>query len=130
MANTSSAPVTCLFCAAKLENGKPYLRPGRESAIRDGAYLLPSWMLRALAQLGGSLGEKASSVLTNKKYFGDKQLYWCESCRTGVAWPLFDESALSDYYRDFYWSSREQHNAYFSKDPILPREGHLDWTRT
>ena len=98
--------------------------------IRDFAYLLPMWALRIITWPNATLREKANSVIVNKNTFGDKKLFWCDSCCTGMAWPLFDDAQLSSYYKDFYWNLREQHDVYFAKNALLPHESNLAWART
>ena len=125
MRNPTAPPNNCILCGSTLSSDKPYLGMGGEHVIRDFAYLLPTWTLRIFAMPNTSLRGKARSVIVNKQFFGDRMLFWCDSCCTGVAWPLFDDAQLSNYYKEFYWHSREQHDVYFSNDSILPREAHL-----
>jgi 2-polyprenyl-3-methyl-5-hydroxy-6-metoxy-1,4-benzoquinol methylase len=123
-------PTKCILCGSNLNTSKPYLGIGGENFIRDFAYLLPMWALRILAWPNATLREKANSVIVNKKTFSDKKLFWCDSCCTGMAWPLLDDAQLSSYYQDSYWKFREQHDVYFSKNAILPHESNLAWVRT
>jgi hypothetical protein len=76
------------------------------------------------------LREKANSVIVNKNTFGHKKLFWCDSCCTGMAWPLFSDAQLSCYYEDLYWNLREQHDVYFAKNSLLPQESNLARART
>ena len=108
-------PTKCILCGSRLNASKPYLGSGAENLIRDFAYLLPMWMLRIITWPHDTLREKANSVIVNKKTFGDRKLFWCDSCCTGMAWPRFDDAQLSSYYQDFYWKFREQHDVYFNK---------------
>jgi hypothetical protein len=123
-------PNQCILCGSNLNISKPYLGIGGESLIRDFAYLLPEWVLRIVTWPNSVLREKANSVLVNKNTFGDKKLFWCDSCYTGMAWPLFDDAQLSCYYKDFYWNLRERHDVYFNKNALLPHESNLAWART
>ena len=125
MRQHTATPNTCILCGSALGCDKPYLWSGGEHIIRDFAYLLPSWILRIAFAPNPTLRERARSVIVNKQYFGDRRWFWCDSCCTGVAWPLFDEAKLNNYYSEFYWQSREQRSAYFSNDSILPRESNL-----
>jgi hypothetical protein len=109
------------------------LAPGGENAIRDFAYLLPTWILKLLALPNTSGREKVNSVITNKRFFASKNLYWCGRCCTGFVLPLFGEEELSSYYKEFYWSAREQHGAYFNNDlmsSMRPRESSLNYARS
>jgi hypothetical protein len=119
-----------MLCGSNLNITKPYLGVGGETFIRDFAYLLPTWVLRIITSPNATLREKANSVIVNKTTFGKKKLFWCDSCCTGMAWPLFDDAQLSSYYKDFYWNSREQHDVYFSKNALLPHESNLASART
>ena len=132
MKKRSTRPSKCPLCGSDLNTSKPYLGFGRENLIRDFAYLLPIWTLRIITWLYAGLREKAKSVVVNKKTFGDKKLFWCELCCTGMAFPLFDDEQLSNYYREFYWTFRGQHDDYFSKNAMLPHKSNsareqLDW---
>ena len=98
--------------------------------IRDFAYLLPMWALRTITWPNAALRKKANSVIVNKNTFGDKQLFWCDSCCTGMAWPLFNDAQLSRYYEELYWTLREQHDVYFAKNSLLPHESNLALART
>jgi hypothetical protein len=123
-------PTKCILCGSRLTTSKPYLGVGGENVTRDFAYLLPMWVLRIITWPHATLREKANSVIVNKKTFGDRKLFWCDSCCTGMAWPLFDDAQLSSYYQDFYWKLREQHDVYFSKNVMLPHEANLAWAGT
>ncbi len=122
-------PDKCILCKSNLNTSKPYLGVGAENVIRDFAYLLPMWALRIITWPNHTLRQKARSVIVNKQMFGDKKLFWCESCCTGMAWPLFDDAQLSSYYEDLYWNFREQHDEYFSNDAALPLESQLWWAQ-
>jgi hypothetical protein len=115
----------CILCGSNLHTSKPYLGIGGENLIRDFAYLLPMWALRIISWPNATLHENANSVIVNKKTFGDKKLFWCDSCCTGMAWPLFNDAQLNSYYKDFYWKIRERHDVYFSNDAVLPLESQL-----
>jgi 2-polyprenyl-3-methyl-5-hydroxy-6-metoxy-1,4-benzoquinol methylase len=125
MKKLPTKPNKCILCGSTLHTSKPYLGMGGENLIRDFAYLLPMWVLRIIAWPNATLRENANSVIVNKKTFGDKKLFWCDSCCTGMAWPPFDDAQLNSYYRDFYWNVREQHAVYFSNDAVLPLESQL-----
>jgi len=118
-------PNKCILCGSNFQVSKPYLGIGGESLIRDFAYLLPMWALRIIAWPNATLRENASSVIVNKKTFGDKKLFWCDSCCTGMAWPPFEDAQLNNYYKDFYWNVREQHTVCFSSNAVLPLESQL-----
>jgi hypothetical protein len=118
-------PNKCILCGSNLHASKPYLGIGGESLIRDFAYLLPMWALRIIAWPNATLRESANSVIINKKTFGDKKLFWCDACCTGMAWPPFEDAQLNSYYGDFYWKVREQHTVYFSSNAVLPLESQL-----
>jgi hypothetical protein len=120
----------CILCGSNIKTSKPYLGIGGESLIRDFAYLLPMWVLRIITWPNSTLREKASSVIVNREFFGEKKLFWCDSCCTGMAWPLFDDAQLNSYYKNFYWNLREQHDVYFSKNAMLPHVSNLAWART
>lgn len=125
-----TVPDKCILCGSALDEGRPYLAPRSESAIRDFAYLLPTWFLKILALPNTGGHGKLNSVITNKKFFARKNLYWCDRCCTGLALPLFGEAELSSYYQEFYWNAREQHRAYFNKDLMSPRDSSLNWARS
>jgi hypothetical protein len=125
MKKLPTKPNKCILCGSNLDASKPYLGIGGESLIRDLAYLLPIWALRIIAWPNATSRNNANSVIVNKKTFGDKKLLWCDSCCTGIAWPLFDDAQLNSYYKDFYWNVREQHAVYFGNDALLPRESQL-----
>jgi hypothetical protein len=132
MKKVPTNPKECILCGSNLNISRPYLGMGGENVIRDFAYLLPVGVLRIITWPNATLGEKANSVIVNKNTFGDRKLFWCDSCCTGMAWPLFDEVQLSSYYKDFYWNSRGQHDVYFSKNAMSPHESNLageqlDW---
>jgi Methyltransferase domain len=122
-------PTKCILCGSSLNTSKPYLGVGGEHLIRDFAYLLPIGFLKIVTLPNATLREKANAVIVNKKTFGDRTLFWCDSCRTGMAWPLFDDTQLISYYQDFYWKTREQHDVYFNKNAVLPDESNLAWAR-
>jgi methyltransferase family protein len=132
MKKLPTTPNECILCGSNLNTLKPYLGVGGENLIRDFAYLLPMWFLRIITWPNATLREKAHCVIVNKNTFGDKQLFWCDSCCTGMAFPLFDDVQLSNYYKEFYWTFRGQHDDYFSKNAMLPHESNsareqLDW---
>jgi Methyltransferase domain len=130
MKKLPTKPIKCILCGSNLNTSKPYLGTEGEHLIRDFAYLLPTWVLRTITWPSTTLRKKGDSVIVNKNTFGDKKLFWCDSCCTGMAWPLFDDAQLNSYYQDFYWSLREQHDVYFSKETLLPRESNLAWAQT
>jgi Methyltransferase domain len=125
-----TTPKNCILCGSTLTIHKSYLGLGGENLIRDCAYLLPKWVLRIITWRSATLREKANSVIVNKNTFGDKELFWCDSCCTGMAWPLFADAQLSSYYKDFYWRLREQHDVYFAESALLPHESNLARART
>jgi len=132
MKKLPTKPNKCILCGCNLNICKPYLGIGGENLFRDFAYLLPMWVLRMITWPNATLREKANSVIVNKNTFGGRKLLWCDSCCTGMAWPMLDDAQLSSYYKDFYWNSRGQHDAYFSKNAMLPHESNLageqlDW---
>jgi len=122
-------PTKCILCGSRLTTSKPYLGMGAENVIRDFAYLLPISVLTLMTWPSATLRERANSVIVNKRTFGDRKLFWCDSCCTGMAWPLFDDAQLSSYYQDSYWKFREQHDVYFSERGMLPKESNLAWVR-
>ena len=130
MKKLPTTPNKCILCGSKLNTPKPYLGVGGENLIRDFAYLLPIWALRIITWPNATLRQKANSVIVNKNTFGDKKLFWCDSCCTGMAWPRFNDAQLSRYYEDLYWTLREQHDVYFAKNSLLPQESNLAWART
>ena len=130
MKQLATNPTKCILCGSNLNISKPYLGIGGENVIRDFAYLLPMWALRLIAWPNATLLEKANSIIINKKTFSAKKLFWCDSCYTGLAWPLFDDAQLSSYYKDFYWKFREQHDVYFSENTTLPHESNLARAQT
>ena len=99
MKKLPTKPNKCILCGSNLDTCKPYLGIGGENLMRDFAYLLPMWALRIITLPNATLREKANSVIVNKKTFSDKKLFWCDSCCTGMAWPLFDDAQLSSYYK-------------------------------
>ena len=121
--------VACLICGSTLEKNRRYLAPIGENRIRDFAYSLPSWALEIIGFTSARLREKLKPVITNKKFFGNKDLYWCSRCHTGIALPLFQEEVLSSYYEEFYWEGRGQHDEYFNDARAEPRESRLNWVR-
>ena len=129
MKKLSAKPEQCILCGSIISNSKPYLGMGGENLIRDFAYLLPTWALRIITWPNATLREKANSVIVNRKTFGEKKLFWCDSCSTGMAWPLFGDAQLSSYYKDFYWNFRGQHDFHFSKNGMLPHESNLAWEK-
>jgi Methyltransferase domain len=129
MKKLPARPNKCILCGSNLKTSKPYLGIGGESLIRDFAYLLPMWVLRIITWPNSTLREKANSVIVNRKLFGEKELLWCDSCCTGMAWPMFDDEQLTNYYKDLYWNLREQHHVYFGKNAMLPHESNLTWAR-
>ena len=125
--------VHCTICGSEITNSRPYLGVGGENAARDLAYLLPTPIIRGLMASNLGLHDKARAVFVNKQFFGDKTLFWCDSCCFGFAWPLFDKTSLDSYYRDFYWTSREHHSVYFGKnfrprdENLVAAQARLDW---
>jgi hypothetical protein len=123
-------PNKCILCGSNFSTSKPYLGVGYQNLVRDFAYLLPMWVIQIIAWPNTPMRRRANSVIVNKSFFGDKKLFWCDSCRSGMAWPLFEDAQLGRYYEDFYWNAREQHEVYFNKSTMLPRESNLSWVQT
>jgi hypothetical protein len=59
-----------------------------------------------VATLGAKFMKRYDSLRCDHQFFGNRTLYYCESCSTGFVAPRFDEHELDAYYEQSYWAGR------------------------
>jgi hypothetical protein len=118
----------CVVCGAQRLHRIGYLSARSHDFVRNLAYAMPGWLASSLAHVSARFAAHYHSVAVNKRYF-DGHLLYCVSCSTGWCSPLFDESTLSRYYQEFYWSNRDKRDGQHVSETGRPNEQQLSTSR-
>lgn len=97
----------CFLCGSSHLISVPYIHLKSQSLVRNIAYAIPLPMARVLSWLNNRFAVAFRPVMTNKEYFSGNAVY-CLDCHTGAHLPLFDQLLLTNYYKQFYWTNRDQ----------------------
>lgn len=118
----------CVLCGSPINKCRDYLKtPGL--SLRNLGYVLPSFALKTLAAASSQLGRKFGPALTNRTFFGDKTLLWCDACGTGFSWPPFTEETLSAYYGNYYWNNRADRGQFLDNTQRGPLDKRVGYAR-
>jgi SAM-dependent methyltransferase len=135
MSNKTDPCYACFLCASTNLISKRYLALNSENVFRNIGYSVPSIIGKILSAVSPTFASAYKPVLANKKYF-KKRLFFCRNCSTGWAYPFFSQDSLFAYYKEFYWSNRDQAEARHLPGNARPNniqaklsENRLEWIK-
>jgi hypothetical protein len=99
---------SCFLCGSTNLVSRKYLALDTRNVLRNIGYSIPGIIAKILSAVSPGFNSAYRPVVTNKKYFNNKRLFFCRSCTTGWVYPFFSQDSLSAYYKEFYWANRDQ----------------------